>query len=61
MTGVFLARGCSVFVIPYDQHLAEGGEISLDLMSRRTRQAFMQLAAHIADAFVPRSTHGAAR
>ena len=61
MTAAFVARGCSVFVIPYDHHLAEGGEISLDLMSRKTRQAYMQLAARMADAFGRRSARGAAK
>jgi MinD-like ATPase involved in chromosome partitioning or flagellar assembly len=41
----------AVHSIPFDRHLAEGSEISLDLLSRKTRQAFMGLAATIADAF----------
>jgi MinD-like ATPase involved in chromosome partitioning or flagellar assembly len=40
-----------VHSIPFDRHLAEGGEVSLDLLNRKTRQAFMELAATIADEF----------
>jgi MinD-like ATPase involved in chromosome partitioning or flagellar assembly len=41
----------AVHSIPYDRHLAEGSEVSLDLLGRKTRQAFMGLAATIADGF----------
>jgi MinD-like ATPase involved in chromosome partitioning or flagellar assembly len=41
----------SVFVIPYDRHLVEGGEISLELMDRNTRREYLDLAASVADAF----------
>jgi MinD-like ATPase involved in chromosome partitioning or flagellar assembly len=51
LTRHFRSRVRSVFVIPYDHHLAEGGEISLDLMNRKTRQAYMDLTASVADAF----------
>jgi MinD-like ATPase involved in chromosome partitioning or flagellar assembly len=47
----FLSRVRAVHGVPFDRHLAEGGEVSLDLMNRKTRQAFMGLAATIADGF----------
>ena len=49
--GHFLSRVRAVHFIPFDRHLAEGAEVSLELMSRNTRQAFMGLAATIADGF----------
>jgi MinD-like ATPase involved in chromosome partitioning or flagellar assembly len=47
----FDSRVRAVFAISYDQHLAEGGEISLELMNPRTRQECMKLAASVADGF----------
>lgn len=47
----FLTRIRAVHVIPFDDHLAQGSEIVLDLMAGRTRQAFLELAASIADGF----------
>ena len=47
----FLTRIRSVHVIPFDDHLAQGSEVVLDLMANRTRQAFLELAASIADGF----------
>ena len=47
----FLTRIRAVHVIPFDDHLAQGSEIVLDLMASRTRQAFLELAASIADGF----------
>jgi MinD-like ATPase involved in chromosome partitioning or flagellar assembly len=47
----FLRRVRAVHGIPFDRHLAEGGEVSLELMNRKTRDAFMGLAATIADGF----------
>lgn len=38
-------------VLPYDPHLAEGGEIDLRLLSKDTALAFEELAADLADAF----------
>jgi MinD-like ATPase involved in chromosome partitioning or flagellar assembly len=45
----FLSHVRAVHGIPFDRHLAEGAEISLDLMKRKTRQAFMGLAATLTD------------
>ncbi|MFB8005972.1 AAA family ATPase [Nocardia sp. NPDC056000] len=39
------------FVIPYDPHLAEGGEIDLRLLDKETALAFEELAATVADGF----------
>lgn len=47
----FLSRVRGIHGIPFDRHLAEGAEVSLDLMNRKTRQAFIGLAATIADGF----------
>jgi MinD-like ATPase involved in chromosome partitioning or flagellar assembly len=49
---VFLTRVRAVHVIPFDDHLAQGSEIVLDLMSRKTRQTFLEIAASVADGFV---------
>jgi MinD-like ATPase involved in chromosome partitioning or flagellar assembly len=47
----FRLRVRSLFLISYDQHLGEGGEINLDLINRKTREEYMELAATMADAF----------
>jgi MinD-like ATPase involved in chromosome partitioning or flagellar assembly len=47
----FRNRSRAVHFIPYDDHLAEGAEVVLGLMSRRTQDAFLGLAASIADGF----------
>lgn len=47
----FLARTRAVQVVPYDSHLAEGAEIDLELLSRDTRRAFVELAATVAEDF----------
>jgi MinD-like ATPase involved in chromosome partitioning or flagellar assembly len=47
----FLSHVRAVHGIPFDRHLAEGAEVSLDLMNRKTRQAFIGLAATITDGF----------
>jgi MinD-like ATPase involved in chromosome partitioning or flagellar assembly len=49
--GNFLTHVRAVHGIPFDRHLAQGAEVSLDLMNRKTRQAFMGLAARITDGF----------
>ncbi|WP_228002899.1 MinD/ParA family ATP-binding protein [Nocardia australiensis] len=38
-------------VVPYDEHLAEGGEIDLRLLDKDTGVAFEELAAHLSDSF----------
>ena len=47
----FQARVRAVQLIPFDPHLAEGSDVDLDRMSAATRQAFMELAALVADDF----------
>ena len=47
----FLGRTRAVQVVPYDQHLSEGSHIDLDLLGDRTRRAFVELAATVADSF----------
>ncbi|KRQ27988.1 secretion protein EspI [Mycobacteroides sp. H001] len=47
----FLTRARAVHIVPFDNHLSEGSEISLDLMGKKTRLAFMELAASVADGF----------
>ena len=51
LTQHFLSRCRAVHVIPHDDHLAEGSEIDLELLHKRTRRAFIELAATVADAF----------
>ncbi|WP_419776413.1 MinD/ParA family ATP-binding protein [Mycolicibacterium fortuitum] len=46
----FKARVREVILIPFDDHLAEGAEISIDLLGRKTRQAFNELTASVATA-----------
>ncbi len=41
----------AVQVIPFDMHLAEGSEIDLERLGAPTREAFMELAALVADDF----------
>jgi MinD-like ATPase involved in chromosome partitioning or flagellar assembly len=48
---LFLDRTRAVQVVPFDEHLAEGAEIDLELISKPTRQALMELAAVVADDF----------
>ncbi|MFJ1822943.1 hypothetical protein [Streptomyces sp. NPDC088139] len=41
------ATGASVQVLPYDRHLAAGGEIRTDLLAHATREAATRLAADV--------------
>jgi MinD-like ATPase involved in chromosome partitioning or flagellar assembly len=47
----FLPRVHALHIIPFDDHLAEGSEVDLELMSRQARQAFLELSATVADSF----------
>ena len=47
----FDARVRVVQVIPFDMHLAEGSEVDLQRLAPGTREAFMELAAVVADDF----------
>ncbi|MDF0530896.1 MinD/ParA family protein [Tsukamurella sp. 8F] len=58
LTQHFLGRTRAVHRIPFDDHLAEGAEVDLDLLSPKTRRAFVELAATVADDFgVPHVLH----
>ncbi|MFF3568032.1 MinD/ParA family protein [Nocardia jiangxiensis] len=48
---LFLDRTRAVQVVPFDDHLAEGAEIDLELVSKPTRIALLELAAMVADDF----------
>ena len=52
LTQHFLGRTRAVQVIPYDDHLATGSYVDLDHLHRRTRTAFLELAATVADSFI---------
>lgn len=47
----FLARCRAVIVVPFDEHLAEGSVVDLEKLKPRTRAAFVELAAMMADDF----------
>jgi len=47
----FLPSVRSLHIVPFDDHLAEGSEVDLDKLTRQTRQAFLELAASVADGF----------
>ncbi|GED98033.1 MinD/ParA family ATP-binding protein [Gordonia crocea] len=51
LTQHFLGKVRAVQVIPYDEHLAVGSHIDLDSLHQRTRVAFLELAATVADSF----------
>ena len=50
---LFLERTRAVQVVPFDEHLSEGAEVDLELVSRQTRRALLELAAMVADDFAP--------
>jgi MinD-like ATPase involved in chromosome partitioning or flagellar assembly len=60
----FAARCRAVATIPYDVRLDEGAEVELDQLSGKTTDAFLELAALVADRFAtprrPRRRAGAA-
>ena len=47
----FAARCRAVVRVPYDPHLEEGAEVELDLLNDETSDAYLTLAALVADAF----------
>ncbi|WP_232318964.1 MinD/ParA family ATP-binding protein [Rhodococcus sp. ADH] len=50
---VFRQQGVrAVRIIPFDEHLGEGGPIDLPLLSKKTERAYLELAADLADDFV---------
>ena len=50
----FAARCRAVVTIPYDSHLGTGAEIDLEYLKPATADAFLELAAYVADGFVAR-------
>ncbi len=53
------ARRCrSVRQVPFDPHLEEGAEISLDRLRAETRESLLELAAVVADGFPGARRHG---
>ncbi|NJQ02231.1 SCO5717 family growth-regulating ATPase [Streptomyces zingiberis] len=48
----FRTRCRGVVVVPFDEHLAAGAEVDLDMMRPRTREAYFNLAALVAEDFV---------
>ena len=49
----FSRRCRGVLLVPFDPHLEEGAEISLERLKRGTREALIELAAVVADGFPP--------
>ncbi|WP_253662810.1 MinD/ParA family ATP-binding protein [Williamsia maris] len=47
----FLTRCRAVQMIPFDDHLAEGAEMDLELLGKGTHRALVELAATVADDF----------
>jgi len=47
----FMARVRGVVEIPYDRHLVTGGIIDMNQLDTPTEQAFLELAATVADGF----------
>jgi MinD-like ATPase involved in chromosome partitioning or flagellar assembly len=56
----FSRRCRAVRVVPFDPHLEEGAEISLDRLRRETRDALIELAAVVADGFPHNANRDAA-
>lgn len=48
----FSRRCRAVRLVPFDPHLEEGAEISLDRLKRETKEAMIELAAVVADGFL---------
>ncbi|MFF1560173.1 SCO5717 family growth-regulating ATPase [Streptomyces sp. NPDC058279] len=48
----FETRCRGVVVVPFDEHLAAGAEVDLDLMRPKTREAYFNLSALVAEDFI---------
>jgi MinD-like ATPase involved in chromosome partitioning or flagellar assembly len=48
----FRTRCRGVQVVPFDEHLAAGAEVDLDMMRPKTREAYFNLSAMVAEDFV---------
>ncbi|MFD8911707.1 SAV_2336 N-terminal domain-related protein [Streptomyces sp. NPDC059575] len=53
MVAHFETRCRGVVVVPFDEHLAAGAEVDLDMMRPKAREAYFDLAALVAEDFVP--------
>ncbi|BFO15806.1 hypothetical protein SHKM778_21940 [Streptomyces sp. KM77-8] len=55
----FRTRCRGVLVVPFDEHLAAGAEVDLDMMRPKVREAYFNLAALVAEDFVRhQQSHG---
>ncbi len=45
------ARVAATVVLPFDRHIHEGKQISLDRLSRQSRRSYLEMAATLADMF----------
>ncbi|MFG2683676.1 SCO5717 family growth-regulating ATPase [Streptomyces sp. NPDC048392] len=52
IVGHFRTRCRGVVVVPFDEHLAAGAEVDLDMMRPKVREAYFNLAAMVAEDFV---------
>jgi len=50
----FAARSRAVVRVPYDPHLEEGAEVELEMLNEETADAYLNLAALVADGFAHR-------
>jgi MinD-like ATPase involved in chromosome partitioning or flagellar assembly len=48
----FETRCRGVVVVPFDEHLAAGAEVDLDMMRPKVREAYFNLSAMVAEDFV---------
>ncbi|MFD9489816.1 AAA family ATPase, partial [Streptomyces sp. NPDC059991] len=48
----FQTRCRGVVVVPFDEHLAAGAEVDLDMMRPKTREAYFHLSALVAEDFI---------
>ncbi|SEG27833.1 MinD-like ATPase involved in chromosome partitioning or flagellar assembly [Actinacidiphila yanglinensis] len=48
----FQTRCRGVLVVPFDEHLAAGAEVDLDMMRPKTREAYFNLSAMVAEDFI---------
>ncbi len=59
IVGHFRTRCRGVVVVPFDEHLAAGAEVNLDMMRPKVREAYFQLASLVAEDFVRhQQSHG---
>ncbi|HET9173513.1 MAG TPA: MinD/ParA family protein [Actinospica sp.] len=54
----FAARCRAVVSVPYDSHLATGAEVDLEYLKPATADAYLELAAHVADGFASQRGQG---